>query len=391
MAQDGNPLPGTRCLARDADPKRQRRILALDGGGIRGIISVEVLRRLEALLREGTGRPNLRLCEWFDLIAGTSTGAITAALLVTGHTAEDVSRFYDDEAHALFKPATLTNRLRHRYDSAHLGRRLREVFGAETTLGSTSLRSLVLLVLRNATTDSPWFLTNNPAARFNDRRLPGCNLDLPLWQLVRASAAAPTYFQPETIQVGKETFVFSDGGLTSYNNPAFKAFLVATLEPYQLSWPTGPERLLVVSVGTGTPTLANPGLAPQSMHLLYHAQTLPRALLNSAAFQQDLLCRVFGDCLVGELLDLEVGDLIRTHGPAEPRLFTYLRYDVPLTTSGLESIGCGQFDAVRLSRLDDVTGVPQLRQVGAALAEARVRAHDFAAFLPVRPTSSQAL
>ena len=63
-----------------------------------------------------------------------------------------------------------------------------------------------MVVLRNATTDSPWPLSNNPAALFNDRRLGpnqnGSNLDLPLWQIVRASTAAPTYFPPEVVMVG---------------------------------------------------------------------------------------------------------------------------------------------------------------------------------------------
>jgi uncharacterized protein len=256
-------------------PPLQHRILALDGGGVRGVLSVEVLRRIEALLRERTGQPELRLCDWFDLIAGTSAGAITAALLATGHTVEEIGRFYEEEVTALFQPAGLRERLRYWYDAEHLAERLREVLGAETTLGSERLRTLLLLVMRNASTDSPWFLTNNPKARFNDRRFPGCNLDLPLWQLVRASSAAPIYFQPEVIDVGPERFVFADGALTGYDNPAFKAFLVATVEPYGLSWSAGAERLLVVSIGTGTPSLADAALQPNAMHLLYHLHTLP--------------------------------------------------------------------------------------------------------------------
>ena len=46
--------------------------------------------------------------------------------------------------------------------------------------------------------------------------------------------------------------VFVDGGITPYNNPAFQAFLMATVEPYAVRWPSGEERLLVVSIGTGT-------------------------------------------------------------------------------------------------------------------------------------------
>jgi uncharacterized protein len=72
----------------------------------------------------------------------------------------------------------------------------------------------VLMVLRNATTDSPWPLSNNPRAKYNQEDRADNNLLLPLWQLVRASTAAPVYFPPELIQVGDHDFVFVDGGLT---------------------------------------------------------------------------------------------------------------------------------------------------------------------------------
>jgi hypothetical protein len=69
----------------------------------------------------------------------------------------------------------------------------READGRPATLGSERLRSFLLIVLRNATTGSTWPLTNNPDAIYNVRKEGGIsNLDLYLWQLVRASTAAPT-------------------------------------------------------------------------------------------------------------------------------------------------------------------------------------------------------
>jgi uncharacterized protein len=53
--------------------------------------------------------------------------------------------------------------------------------------------------MRNVTTDSPWPVTNNPYAKYNARNRADRNLDLPLWQLVRASTAAPVYFPPEVV------------------------------------------------------------------------------------------------------------------------------------------------------------------------------------------------
>ena len=55
--------------------------------------------------------------------------------------------------------------------------------------------------------------------------LADCNLKLPLWQVVRASTAAPTFFPPEVVRVGQQEFVFVDGGVTVFNNPAFQLFL----------------------------------------------------------------------------------------------------------------------------------------------------------------------
>ena len=64
--------PGTRAL------------LALDGGGIRGLLSLQILKRIESLARERARNPDLRLCECFDFIAGTSTGGMIAAALSIG-------------------------------------------------------------------------------------------------------------------------------------------------------------------------------------------------------------------------------------------------------------------------------------------------------------------
>ena len=68
-------------LANDGRPKR---ILALDGGGLRGILTLGLLQKIEDTLRERHASQDFRLCHYFDLIAGTSTGAIIAATLALG-------------------------------------------------------------------------------------------------------------------------------------------------------------------------------------------------------------------------------------------------------------------------------------------------------------------
>jgi hypothetical protein len=357
-----------------------KRLLALDGGGIRGLIAVEILGAIE----QAVGSP---LADYFDYVAGTSTGAILASCISKGMSVREIRDCFDEAGELMFKGASVFDRPRHKYSAEPLSSMLKKVFatgdGRELRLGSPELRTLLLLVLRNATTDSPWPLSNNPAARFNDRSLPDCNLDLPLWRLVRASTAAPTYFPPEEIHLAdKEEFLFVDGGVTSYNNPAFLLFLAATLEPYRLEWPTGPENLLLVSVGTGFSAKADASLRPAQMHLFYSAKSVPSALIASASVQQDLLCRVFGRCLHGGLIDGELGDLryrADRSAPGLPQLFTYLRYTADVSRSGLDAIGLVGVDVERVDRLDAIDSMADLRRVGVAAARAVDPAH-FAGF-----------
>jgi patatin-like phospholipase/acyl hydrolase len=365
-----------------------KKILALEGGGILGLISIEILKRLEELLGAALGRGrDFALAEYFDFVAGTSTGAIIASCIALGMQMEDIGQLYVTSGRAAFHSAGWLKRWRYKYEHARLARTLQQVMGGDTTLGSPRLKTLLMLVMRNATTDSPWLVSNNPFAKYNQRLLedgtplPGCNLDLPLWQLVRASTAAPTYFQPEVIAVGAERFVFVDGALTPYNNPAFMAFLMATVDAYRVGWPSGEGQLLVVSIGTGKTARADVALDPRAMHVLYHAAAVPDALLYAAQTQQDMLCRVFGKCLVGEPLDSEVGDLIHSRGPVSPKLFTYLRYDAALSRQGLESLGLPDIDPLHVQAIDAVQYVDELRRVGQAIGARQVRQEHFSAFL----------
>jgi hypothetical protein len=363
-------------------PNGPKKILALDGGGIRGILSVEILAKIENLLREKLGKDEkFVLADYFDFIAGTSTGAIVAACLSWGMTVDRIRNFYLENGKEMFDKASLLERYyRHKFDSEKLSARLRDEFGAETTLGSDKLGTLLMMVLRNASTDSPWPVSNNPAGKFNDRGLLDCNLNLSLWQLIRASTAAPTYFPPEVIQMGDKEFIFVDGGITMYNNPSFQAFLMATIEPFNLNWPTAEDKILVVSVGTGTSPYANADLRPDEMNVLYNATSIPSALMFAALNEQDFLCRVFGKCLAGDPLDEEVGDMIGKRGPVEPKLFTYVRYNAELTPDGLAGLGLSDVEPTNVQQLDSVEFVTDLQRVGKAVAEQKVKAEHFAAF-----------
>ncbi len=370
-------------LAEKIDPKNgQKKLLALDGGGIRGMMTVEVLAKIETLLREELGGgKNFRLCEYFDYVSGTSTGAIIATCLSIGMSVAEIRKFYVQSGEEMFDKACLLKRYRYKYEDEKLSKKLKKEFGENTFLGTSKLKTLLMMVMRNASTDSPWPVSNNPNAKYNQKGRDDCNLNIPLWQLVRASTAAPTYFPPEVVEMGRHKFVFVDGGITPYNNPAFQMFLMATLEPYKLQWQTGQDRMLLVSIGTGTSPDANEDLSPSDMNLLYNATSLPSALMYASLNEQDLLCRSFGNCLAGDQLDREVGDLMKKNGPVHPKLFTYVRYNAELSKSGLKALGVGKIKPKDVQRMDSVEHIKELQQVGKAVGEKKVRRAHFKKFL----------
>ena len=357
-----------------------KKILALDGGGIRGMITIEILKKIEDLLRKKTGgKGKFVLADYFDYISGTSTGAIIAAALSLGWSVDKIRKFYINSGEQMFDKASLLKKFKYQYEDEALKDMLKKDFGARTTLGSENLKTLLMMVMRNSTTDSPWPVSNNPGAKYNLRKRDDCNLNLPLWQLVRASTAAPVYFPPEKVRIGKHDFVFVDGGITTYNNPSFQTFLMATLGPYNLGWETGEDRLLIVSIGTGTSPDANADLSPNQMNLLYNASSLPSALMFAALNEQDLLCRTFGKCLCGDELDREVGDLMDEKGtmkrPVTAPLFTYARYNAELSRDGLDKLGLNGIQPEDVQKLDSVAHIKELQKVGQAVARKVTKEH----------------
>jgi hypothetical protein len=361
--------------------KGPRKLLAIDGGGIRGVLSLQILAEIERMLIAKSGRNNYRLADYFDYVSGTSTGGIIAAGISIGMSVQEILEFYLNNGAAMFDKAGILRRLQYQYNSEPLALQLQHVFGKTTTLGAPELETLLLLVMRNATTDSPWPISNNPYAKYNDVAHGACNLHFPLWQLVRASTAAPTYFPPEIITCGGKPFVFVDGGVTMYNNPAFQMFLMATVDRYwakapvdSRGWKTGVDDMLIVSIGTGTSPGENYSLRPEEMNLLFNATTIPSALMYAALNEQDFLCRIFGDCIAGEPLDREVDDMIASHGPLETKLFRYARYNAELTPEGLTSLGCSDIDSASVQKLDSIEALGSLQRIGKAVAAQRVKA-----------------
>jgi hypothetical protein len=355
-------------------------LLALDGGGIRGLITLEVLVRLEALLAQAFDDKSFRLSKFFDFIGGTSTGAIIATGLARGMSATELLSFYKEFGNEVFEKRNLFERWKSLYGNGPLEKKLREFFKAPEDLKPGNLETVLLVVTRNATTDSAWPISSNPWAKYNGDR-PDCNLCVEQWKIVRASTAAPVYFPPEVIAWDKDdpskSFVFVDGGTTAYNNPAFLMARMATEPAYRLRWPRGEDKMLVVSIGTGSgPTLGMTADGPET-NLLASAVNTLSAVMNQAQYDQDVNCRTVGRCTFGPFLDREVLDLVPRDDdgktiPLETdlgRAFLYARYDAELTTTGLEALELGHLDPAAVSKLDSVASVDDLSKIGKAVAK----------------------
>jgi len=372
------PALWTRLASRYAD-LRPRKMLALDGGGIRGMITLQILKRIEQIVGQTLGT-------YFDYIAGTSTGAIIAAGLARGKTVDDLIRFYRDAGPLMFDERTLFARWKSLYSSDPLAKELKKVFGENTTLSPDDLDCLLLVVTRNATTDSPWPVSSNPEAKYCSPERSDCNLKLPLWQLVRASTAAPVYFPPEVIQLDKndpkKDFVFVDGGTTAYNNPAFLLYRMATLAPYNLEWERGEEKLLLISVGTGSAPASGPfAVAPES-NLFAGLKSLAFAVMYAAQVDQDINCRMVGRCVYGAPIDRELGDLVVPDNAGDQgRAFRYARYDADLSAKGLDTLGVKGAIPEKVQQLDAIDQLETLVTIGQAVAS-RVDRKHFGTFLP---------
>ena len=357
------------------------RILALDGGGIRGVFSIAILERMEAILRKRfAGKADgYVLADYFDFIGGTSTGAIIASMLSKGMSMRAVRENYEQLGPIVFRRKPLWKSWRAFYGSDAFATLLKDVFAEvphqPMTLGSKKLRTLLLVAMRNGSTGSTWTITNHPNAPYNRPRDDGgpTNLDIPLWQLIRASAAAPGYFPTELVTLHGDDgevqqFEFIDGGVSPYNNPSVAMYLSATLPAFGINMPRGEDQLYLCSVGTGAlPERYAPGQLGR-VNVVGGALRALRGLMESVRVEQDKICRVFGKTLHGDPIDSEIGDL-KDAGMAQ---FLYARYQHQFTDEEIER--CRKETGSRKPlELDDVASVGSLLRIGREYAEATIK------------------
>ena len=222
-----------------------RRILSLDGGGIRGLVSCMWLGGVEGALVTA-GKPGL--LQSFDLVSGSSTGAIIACGLGMGLSPATMGELYKSERHRIFPgmPGRLWSRAGRlfsagvsapKYDAEGLEQVLRKVFG-KTTFGQLKVPTLVT---------SYDTISRKPVVFKSFHPL---HRDLPVWEICRASSAAPTYFPAHPMRIGERDCALIDGGVVA-NNPTACAIAEAMRKDARVD---NSRDLVVLSVGSGERT-----------------------------------------------------------------------------------------------------------------------------------------
>jgi patatin-like phospholipase/acyl hydrolase len=318
---------------------KPKRILALDGGGIRGALTLGYLEKIEKILKEKENNPDLLLCDYFDLIGGTSTGAIIAAGLSIGMTASEIKDLYLKIGDKIFgnKRKIYLNPFKWYkadFDYKPLEKELKKIF-KDYTLGSKELKTYLCIVTKRADTLSTWPLTNHPEAKYYEK-----NKGILLHKLIRASAAAPTYFLPQKINVGGgEIGTFIDGGVSLANNPSLQLFLMATLEGFPFKWEKGADKLAIYSIGTGTATKKYDFEKIAKKGKLGWAKMMPEIFMEDANYlNQTILQYMSKSPSTSKIIDREIGDMSEDNLTSEP-LLHYIRYNVKLDENDLNSLG----------------------------------------------------
>jgi patatin-like phospholipase/acyl hydrolase len=370
-----------------------KRMLALDGGGIRGALSLGYLQRIENILRKQNGNDkNFRLSNYFDLIGGTSTGSIIASCLAIGMSVDEIKSMYMDLGAQIFakkykwwKIFQIDDLIKAAYNEKPLEEQLQKVFG-DITLGDMDrIKTGLCIVAKRADTNSVWPITNHPGGKYYGSA-DGMNKDIPLWKAVRASSAAPSYFLPQIIDVGGglSQAAFVDGGVSMHNNASMQLLMVATLQGFPFKWKWGADNLLLVSVGTGMSRWKEIPDNVKKNNILKWAQQLPDMFMQDASWNNQILLQWFSNSPTAWEIDGEIGKLENDY-IGNPKkgggLLSYLRYNTWLDSDTLNPLmkkTYTQKDIDGLVEMSNAESRFELYDIGSKCAASEVKDEHFA-------------
>jgi hypothetical protein len=308
-----------------------KRILTIDGGGVRGIIPLACLVRLESK----EGKPSREI---FDMVAGTSTGALIAAGISLGISARGLLALYRELASKAFQRLPwwqiLLNGGNHRYSNEFIDQTLVQV-GADRPLNSLPID--VMITGKNTETGrTDFFVRDNPG---NDERWGTMSLK----DAVLASIAAPTYFPAHTAQILGEDYTWVDGGVGVAGNPCYQAAVEAL---FYTDGSYKPGDVQMLSFGTGA--APHPIDPLRANAIAWAGWVLSELLEDSADWQTYVTRREYG---LSERVDFRRYEL-----DLAPDVMSYLGVEVPPGTD-LADIG-----------MDAVWAVDLLESIGRAFA-----------------------
>jgi patatin-like phospholipase/acyl hydrolase len=238
------------------------RILSVDGGGIRGVIPGTILMQLERILQKKANDNSRKLGDFFDMIAGTSTGGILACLyLMPGengkakYSAEDAVNLYIKNGHTIFD-RTLWEKI------ISGGGVIHEKYSEDPiyTLLTDYFEDEVLSNFIRPSLITSYDITDRKSVFFTSVNARTDNMyDFKVRDVARSTSAAPTYFPPAHIKsLNDQLFTLVDGGMFA-NNPALCAYAEARKTDFSKALnnndkkdkPTAQD-MIIVSLGTGS-------------------------------------------------------------------------------------------------------------------------------------------
>jgi uncharacterized protein len=319
-----------------------KRILALDGGGVKGVLTLGMLKALEdELRRRAHGAADFRLSDYYDLIGGTSTGAIIATALSLGLSVDDLIELYMRLGPDVFGRSSGDGVfLSSKFESKKLRRALNSVLAART-LGSADIRTGLAIHAKRIDTGSAWVVTNHPLGVYYDPPADSNifpNKRYRLTDLVLASAAAPTFFDEIVIDIEfdekrrpVQKGYFVDGAVSANNNPSLQLLMLALEPSYKFGWKSGADNLMMTSCGTGMRRPAVAGKAFQGLPPGLRGVHALRAMVYDTQLQGVMLMQAFSNPRKPWRVNSEVGDMSGTCISSQP-LLDYQRIDVVLDT-----------------------------------------------------------
>jgi hypothetical protein len=389
-------LPLTK--AQHLDPALSpKRILALDGGGIRGILTLQFLEPFETLIRARFGQKT-RLCDYFDLIGGTSTGSIIAAGLACGMSVAALQDLYRNIGASVFQPgrlgrflpASLQGKFAPKFPAAPLQAELDRQLGAATTLDSDKILTGLMIMTKRLDTGSPWPLNNGGRGKYAAE-----DGALRLTQVVRASTAAPTYFAPEGIAIhARDGAVvdgaFVDGGVTPFNDPSLQLLMLSALQGHGFCWPTGKDRLLIISVGTGRYQETRQAKDLVGSPAALEGITALQSLLDDCERMNRATLQWLTLCLTPSVVDRAVGDM-KLDSQSGPQLATYARYNAVLEQTWLKDklgVDLAGDKLEQIRRMDDPSNMDDLVELGRKAAAKQVKPEHLPPAFDIAKTSA---